>query len=131
MMAADISGAFQSLTAAWTGAVGRVRTRSVIAPLLALDSMVGLFAFGMSWTANPTVANNLWLLFMFCVGATILAYFFFAIMQPERLQTEEFRLAKLKARVIGDERDPNDAKIIEATPTSNTHITVPQPEAAT
>jgi hypothetical protein len=93
--------------------------------------MVGLAAFWISWAApNSTASNVLLGLFTFCVVATVVAYGYFAIRHPERLQTEEFRLAKLRVGVLGDERDPNDAKVIEAAPTANPHLAESHEEMA-
>ena len=106
----------------------RIRTGSVIAPLLALTFMVGLFALAISWSSNSSVINGLWCLFALCVIFTILAYIWWSIKEPERLQTEDYRLARHRIDVIGDERDPNDPKVIEGTPSANTHLMRPHVE---
>jgi hypothetical protein len=54
--------------------------------------------------------------------AVIVAYAAFAVLDPDRLQTEDYRLARHRLDLIGDERDPNNAVVIEAAPTANTFI---------
>jgi hypothetical protein len=102
--------------------IERVRTGSVLAPLLALTLIVGVAAFSITFSADLILVRALWLLFAFCVLATLLAYVVFAVKDPEKLQTEDYRLARHRLDLIGDERDPNDARLIEATPTANTHL---------
>jgi hypothetical protein len=98
-----------------------------MAPLLALDFIVGLFAFGTTWSSNSIVGQCL---FVFCVIATIGWYGYWAIKEPDRLQTEDYRLSKHRIDVIGDERNPNDIKVIQAAPTPNTHLAEARVEAA-
>jgi hypothetical protein len=109
--------------------IERVRTASILAPLLALTFMVGLFASLMSLGSNSSVINGLWSLFAFCVIVTILAYGWWSKKDPDRLQTEDYLLARLRRGVIGDERNPNDPKVIEAAPTPNPHVPMSHAEA--
>jgi len=109
--------------------IERVRTGSIIAPLLALDLIVGVFASLMSMGSNSSVTNGLWVLFTLCVIVTILAYTGWSIKEPDRLQTEDYRLARHRIDVIGDERNPNDPKVIEAKPIANPRVPLPQAEA--
>lgn len=103
--------------------IERVRTGSVLAPLLALAVIVGAAAFSVTPFSNDaTLVRSLWALFAFCVFATLVAYVLFALRDPDRLQTEDYRLARHRLELIGDERDPNDVKLLEAPPTSNTHL---------
>ena len=103
--------------------IERVRTGSVLAPLLALTLIVGVAAFSVTPFSNDTtLVRSLWALFAFCVFATLVAYVVFALKDPDKLQTEDYRLARHRLELIGDERDPNDARLIEAAPTANTHL---------
>jgi hypothetical protein len=109
------------------GALGsvieRVRTGSVLAPLLALTLICGFAAFGVTLRlGDATLAWLLWVLFAGCVAATLVVYIAFAVKDPERLQTEDYRLARHRLDLIGDERDPNSAKMITAQVTANTHV---------
>ena len=103
--------------------IERVRTGSVLAPLLALTLIVGAAAFSVTPFSNDTtLVRSLWALFAFCVFATLVAYVVFALKDPDKLQTEDYRLARHRLELIGDERDPNDARLIDAAPTGNTHL---------
>jgi len=114
-MATGIPGAFYSL-------IERIRTNSVMAPLLALTFMVGLFALATTWSANSTVVLGLWVLFGICAIFAMVMYLWWSINEPDRLQTENYRLEHHRLKVIGDERDPNNARIIEGESTSNLHL---------
>jgi hypothetical protein len=104
--------------------IERVRTGSVVAPLLALTLICGVLAFSVTALPGPVDALVwcLWALFAICVAADLIAYTLFAIKDPDRLQTEDYRLARHRLDLIGDERDPNSEKLIEAAPTANTFL---------
>lgn len=103
--------------------IERVRTGSVLAPLLALTVICGSAAFGVTLRLGEAALTNcLWGLFAFCVLATFGSYVGFALSDADRLQTEDYRLARHRLDVIGDERDPNDPKLLSATPTANTYL---------
>jgi membrane protein implicated in regulation of membrane protease activity len=103
--------------------IERVRTGSVLAPLLALTLICGVAAFSVTLRLGDTsLAWLLWALFAILVAATLTIYVMFALKDPDRLQTEDYRLARHRLELIGDERDPNDARLIEAAPTTNTHL---------
>jgi hypothetical protein len=68
----------------------------------------------------------LWALFGLCVVAALVVYCGFAVYDRERLQTEDYRLARHRLDLIGDERDPNNEKLIEAAPTANTFLEAAQ-----
>jgi hypothetical protein len=115
-MATGIPNAFYSL-------IERIRTNSVMAPLLKLTFMVGLFALATTWSSNPNIIIGLWGLFAICVIFSMLAYVGWSIKEPDRLRTESYRLEHHRLKqLIGDERDPNNAKIIEGERASNTHL---------
>lgn len=127
-MAPEPPNSFYQMMASLAGNIGRVRTRSVIAPMLAITGTVGFFASVRGWLSpNSWISDSLWVLFFLCVVAAVAAYAHFSWKEPERLQTEEYRLALRRIDVIGDERDPNDMKVINAIPTSNTHAQAPSP----
>jgi hypothetical protein len=102
-------------------AVERIKTASILAPLLVLDVICGALAL----TATPLIGVNsswLWIAwspFLLCVIATLAAYTYWSIVAPNRLQTEHYQLAQQKLQLIGDERDPNSSKLIDSLPTSN------------
>ncbi len=107
--------------------IERVRTGSVLAPLLALNLICGFAAFGVTiWLGDTTLARLLWVLFAVCVTATLVIYVVFAIKDPEKLQTEDYRLARHRLDLIGDERDPNNVKMITSQATANTHVEAAQ-----
>jgi hypothetical protein len=103
--------------------IERVRTRSVLAPLIALDIIAAVGAVAFSALRGPVTMTWLpWGIFGVCVIATIGAFAAFAICDPDRLQTEDYRLARHRLDVIGDERDPNNPSLIEAAPTNNPQL---------
>lgn len=105
--------------------IERVRTGSVLAPLLALAVICGFAAFGVTLRLGETLLPIcLWTLFAFCVFATLVGFIGFALKDPDRLQTEDYRLARHRLELIGDERDPNDPKLLTTAPTANTHLEV-------
>lgn len=108
--------------AALLSAVQRIKTASIIAPLLALDVIAGAVAL----IATPFIPASLlllpWMVFTACIAATLIAYLSFSIVDPNRLQTEDYQLAHHRIMLIGDERSPNDAKLIDAAPVANTQI---------
>lgn len=103
--------------------IERVRTGSVLAPLLALTVIVAFAAFGITlWLGETLLTYCLWGLFAFCVFAALAAYLAFALADPDRLQTEDYRLARHRLELIGDERDPNDPRLLSAAPSANTYL---------
>jgi len=111
--------------------IERIRTGSILAPLLALTFIVGIFVVLTTWISHDIwLVERLWGLFALCVAAVLVAYIIWAVKEPDRLQTEDYRLARHRIDVIGDERNPNDPKLIEATPTANPHLPLPETEAA-
>jgi len=115
-MQVPVPGAFYSL-------LERIRTGSIVAPMLALTFVVGLYAFLTTWAStNERLVWMLWGVFTLCVVATLGAYIYWAINEPDRLQTEDYRLARHKLDLIGDERDPNSMRLLSAPPTANTHV---------
>ena len=110
--------------------IERVRTGSALAPLLALTLICGAAALSISLSLRLHGSHSLmwclWGLFGLCVVGTIGAYGWFAVCDPERLETEDYRLARHRLELIGDERDPNNEKLIEAAPTANTFLEAAQ-----
>jgi hypothetical protein len=108
--------------------IERVRTGSALAPILVLTLISAAAAF--STTVSHSLHGSdglmwcLWGLFALCVVTALVVYCGFAINDPERLQTEDYRLARHRLDLIGDERDPNSDKLIEAPPTANTYLGV-------
>ena len=100
---------------------GRLTTKSVLAPLSVPAGLIGAFALLMTPVAGPhhPLTYVLWgafLLWMF--GGVGIAYIYWSIKNPDRLQTESFQLEQQRMKVIGDERHPG--KEIEGTLTANT-----------
>jgi len=103
--------------------IERVRTGSVLAPLLALTVIVAFAAFGvMLWSHDVFLTYSLWVLFAICVFVALGGYVAFGLFDADRLQTEDYRLARHRLELIGDERDPNDPKLLNAATTANTYL---------
>lgn len=103
--------------------IERVRTGSVLAPLLVMDVICGFAAFGVTLRlGDNNLVWALWAFFALCMTASIAMFVAFAIKDPERLQTEDYRLARHKLDLIGDERDPNSPKMITEQVSANTHV---------
>lgn len=102
-------------------AIQRVKTASVLAPLLAFNVIIGTVALcaTLLFDHKDPVLIALWCLFGICVFYTLGAYSFFAKSAPNRLQTEDYQLAHHRLNLIGDERNPNSAVLINSTLTSN------------
>ena len=103
-------------------AVERIRTSSVIAPLLALDVIVGVIALIATLMLPTNLLVWLWGLFGTCVLFTIVASIFCSFLGPHRLQTEQYQLDQRRLTLIGDERSPNSPKLIESTQSANTQV---------
>jgi phage shock protein PspC (stress-responsive transcriptional regulator) len=105
----------------------RIRTGNVLAPLLAIMFIVGLFALSATWALNDAfLVRALWAAFLFCGGCALVAYLVWSIVDPDRLQSEDYRIARHRIDVIGDERNPNSAQVVDAVATENTHLTAYQ-----
>lgn len=104
-------------------AVQRIKTTNILAPLLALTVICGFMALGLTFIIGPHIlAVLLWTLFALCVAGCLTAYVGWSFKDPDRLQTEDYQLARYQMQLIGDERDPNSAKMIDAAPIANTMI---------
>lgn len=108
------------------GTLGRFRTSSVLAPLHILLIIVGVLTLLWTWTAGVDHLLT-WVLVIAAVvvgGADLLFYCIWSVANPDRLQTEEYRLEERRISVIGDERRPGaGAELIDSEPlTSNTAI---------
>ena len=93
-------------------------------PLLTLTTICGTAALIVTPIAgaNSPLTWAVWGVFGFCVAASIVGYLVWSIYDPNRLQTEEYLLERQRLLTIGDERDPNNIKVIEGALTSNTAI---------
>jgi membrane protein implicated in regulation of membrane protease activity len=106
------------------GTLGRFRTTSVLAPLLILLIILGVLAL----IATPFAGVDhpltwmLWIAVMFVVGVILLSYAIWSVINPDRLQTEEYQLEQQRI-LITDERHPGTMLIDHASLTSNTAIT--------
>jgi hypothetical protein len=105
-------------------AVERIHTASVLAPLLVLDVICAVLAL----SATPLIGTQsswlwvAWAPLLVSFIYTLLAYAYWSVKAPNRLQTENYQLQHQRLLLIGDERDPNNVKIIEGTATSNTAV---------
>jgi|SRR6516165_7501518 len=105
------------------GTIGRFRTTSVVAPLYYPLVTIGLLAIPVTWWAGPDhlLTWMIWSFFFANILVIFGSFIFFLITNPERLQTEEYRLEQQRITLIGDERDPG--KVIDNIPlTPNTAI---------
>jgi hypothetical protein len=97
--------------------IEKVRTGSVLAPLIALLLIIGCFALSFSAAlplhGSSSLMWSLWALFALCVLVALTAFGLFALYAPDRLQTEEYRLQRHRLDMIGDERDPNNEQLID------------------
>lgn len=114
---------FPDLPALMTG-FQRIKTNSVLAPLLVLALILGIIVLvatallgGGSW-----IVGTLWIVFIAEIVFTLAAYVYWARQDPVRLQTEDYQLEQQKILMIGDERNPNDLTIIESQPTANSSV---------
>jgi hypothetical protein len=102
-------------------AAGRMATKSVVSPKQWLAG-IALACLVPGVILTHGVAQYV---FLFLICATVLsslaAYWYFALTDPERLQTEEFVLQK--SQLLGDERNSGTLIDLNARPTSNTFIT--------
>ncbi len=103
-------------------AIQRIRTTNIIAPLFVVDIVVGVVGLIGSAFLPAPIVMALWALFGFCVLFTLGAYVYWSWAEPNQLQTERFQLEHQRMLLIGDERDPNDMKMITAQVTANTHL---------
>jgi hypothetical protein len=105
------------------GTIGRFRTTTVLAPLyvpLIASGVLASFVTPFAGFDHP-LTWMLWIVFVVVVGTAILFYCIWSVANPDRLQTEEFRLEQQRISVIGDERHPGPVLLIENAPlTSNT-----------
>jgi hypothetical protein len=103
------------------GTLGRFKTTSVLAPLLVVEIIVGVFALGLTALIGPdhTLTWVLWSAFLAILALIGLAYFIWSLVNPNRLQTEDYQIQQQVIKVLTDERHPG--KTIEHEPlTSNT-----------
>lgn len=104
-------------------AVQRIKTASILAPLLALTAICGSAALLATIVLGDSLlAWVLWSAFLLCVIASLSFYIYWSIRDPDRLQTEDYLLARRKIDLIGDERGPPAAKLIDESAISNPMI---------
>jgi hypothetical protein len=102
-----------------SSAVQRIKTQSILAPLLALDVICGVMALGVTVMVGDTLLSRwIWVSFGVSVAFTLVAYTYWSFREPERLQTEDYRLAREHLMLIGDERNPNSPELLEGRPVS-------------
>jgi hypothetical protein len=100
---------------------GRLRTKSVLAPLSVPAGLIGAFALLMTPVAGPhhPLTYTLWIAFLvWMFGGIGGSYIYWSIKGPDRLQTESYLLEQQRMKMIGDERHPG--KEIEGELTANT-----------
>ena len=105
------------------GTIGRFKTTSVLAPLLVLGIIIGVFAFFVTLRVGPDhpLTWTLWIAFLVDIILVLLAYVIWSFVNPDRLQTEDYQLEQQRIRLVTDERHPG--KTIEHEPlTPNTAI---------
>jgi hypothetical protein len=65
----------------------------------------------------------LWIIFVIWIVVIAAAYVYWSVVNPNRLQTENYQLEQQRIKLIGDERSPG--KVIEESAlTSNTAMVV-------
>jgi hypothetical protein len=106
------------------GRIGRFRTTTVLAPLyvpLIISGVLASFVTPFAGVDHP-LTWMLWIVFVVLVGIAGLFYCIWSVANPDRLQTEEYRLEEQRMRIIGDESRPGaGAVVIDSAPlTSNT-----------
>jgi type VI protein secretion system component VasK len=105
------------------GRIGVFRTTNILATLLAVLIIVGVFASGMTISVGPNhfLIWALWIAFLVVLLLTIIVFIVLLFVNPRSLQTEEFRLEEKRIEVLTDERHPG--KTIEHEPlTANTAL---------
>jgi hypothetical protein len=106
-----------------TSAVQRIKTSSVIAPLLAADAISGAVALAATFRLGAEALTWLvWGPFFGCVALTLIAYVFWSFREPNRLQTEDYQLERQRLDMLGDERDPNNPAVLRGPMTGNTAV---------
>jgi hypothetical protein len=100
--------------------IGRLRTKSALAPLSVPGGLIGAFALLLTPLAGPhhPLTYALWIFFIVWFIGIGGAYAYLIINEPDRLQTESYLLEQQRIKMIGDERHPG--KVIEGTMTTNT-----------
>jgi hypothetical protein len=108
------------------GIIGRFRTTSVLAPLFVPLIIMGVFASFVTPFAgvDHPLTWMLWIAVVAVFGMILLFYPIWSVINPDRLQTEDYRLEqqRITQQVIGDERHPGPVLIEGAPLTSNTAI---------
>src|SRR5262245_45317784 len=91
------------------GTIRRFRTTSVLAPLLVAAIIIGVFASAVMMSAGPdhSLTWTLWIVFVVDLVLAGLGYVIWSIVDPNRLQTEEYQLEQQRIRgLLTDERHP-------------------------
>jgi len=108
------------------GTIGRFRTTSVLAPVLILLIIIAVVALLVTPFAgvDHLLTWILWIAFLAVGGVALLSFVIWQFVNPDRLQTEEYRLEQQRISIFGDERHPGaGAVLIDSAPlTSNTAI---------
>lgn len=101
--------------------VKRIKTQSVLAPLLALVAICGVIALGVLWKLDGPLSNwGFGSIVAICVLYTMVWYAIWSLHDPDRLQTEDYHLAQQHMALIGDERNPNSPELLEGRSVSKT-----------
>jgi hypothetical protein len=105
--------------------IGHLKTTSVLAPLSMPAGLIGIFATLMTVVGGPhhPLTWVLWIVFVIWIVVIAAAYVYWSVVNPNRLQTENYQLEQQRINLIGDERNPG--KVIESSAlTSNTAMVV-------
>jgi hypothetical protein len=88
--------------------------RTAINPLLWLDFVVGALALGAAiWVGDPLVRAGFFFLLALTIFVTLVAYFVLLFRDPDRLQSEEYRLRQRALRLV--HRRGLSAEALDAT----------------
>lgn len=102
--------------------VERIRTNSALNPLLWLCGVTLPVTVPAAVLAPDPV--NLWMLSaaLVVVAATLVAYFYFMVSEPNRLQSEDYQIEMQKLLLLGDDRHRGGVVIEGTAMTANTAI---------
>lgn len=104
-----------------TGA-GRLRVKSALNPMLWLCAIVSLPCFGMAWFCRGTepLATMLAISGVAPIGITCALAVYFAVVRPEKLQSEEYQIRHEALELIKEK-----GSAVEVSPSSLEAITNP------
>lgn len=106
----------------WSAAVQSVATKSAMTPIQWLAGIAGLaFAPLVPLTTGAIQAVSLTALIS-CLIVSFGIYLYWLIKDPDRLQSEDYRLENRRIDLLGDDQHREDPRVINAEPVANTHI---------